>query len=620
MVFPAFLLPDTLKLRDCSVSLVEGQLTIRASSCQSVSICPACGCLGERRHSRYIRIFCDLPTSGYSVKVLILSGKYFCDNPDCTKKIFTERFTKEIFPYHRRFNRCTELLRNMALELGGNKGAAISRLANLPVSPSTVLRIVSRQDLQVTQITSGIIGIDDWAFKKGRTYGTIVVDLYKNKVVDLLPDRERATVAQWLRAHQEVTVVSRDRGGSYSIGAREGAPQAIQIADRFHLFMNLGDAIKRMFQSMGKELNKSFTLYNTSNAATTIVPAATIMDLNEQEIGTQRTIATNSKPELQLRFTKVKELKDQGHTIRAISRSVGIARFTIRKYLSMDFLPKKKGSKSTNFNAYQALLLQECNAGKLYTDLHADIVKLGFNGGYTQFCYNMNELFKTNKLTPSSHKSDPVIMRTWSAGTLSMMLQKDPEQLTIEDRKFMEYLYEKYPVINETAQQIRQFKKLFQHKAEGSLQKWLNIIDDSQSGIKAFAKGIRSDFQAVNNAVISPYSNGQVEGQVNRLKNIKRRMYGRAGFELLRKMVIFKSGQFTKSDEEPIWYEIGLIHINKSLISMRFFNTSEKDISGIPAVLIMSANKLSLLFFIPIILLFFTLCTRKHVYHYPSGP
>lgn len=542
MVFPAFLLPDTLQVKDCSVSLVEGQLTIEASSCQSASTCPSCGCLGERRHSRYTRIFCDLPTSGYTVKVLMLSGKYFCDNPDCTQKVFTERFTKEIYPYHRRFNRCTELLRSLALELGGNKGSAISRLANLPVSPSTILRIIKRQDLHVVQITSGIIGIDDWAFKKGKTYGTIIVDLYQNKVVDLLPDRECATISQWLRNHQEVAVISRDRGGPYSKGGREGAPQAIQVADRFHLLMNLGDATKKMFQSMGKELTKSFALYNHSNAATTNLPTSTIIDLKEQEIATTHASATNASLELQLRFNKVKELKGQGYTIRAISRSVGITRATIRKYIRMDFLPKKKGSRSTNFDAYQPFLLQESNAGKLYKDLYADIVKLGFNGGYTQFCNNMNALLKSNEMTPAYYKSDPIIMKTWSAGTLSVMLQKDPGVLTTEDKKFMEQLYDKYPVVKETAQQVKQFKKLFQDKAEGSLQRWLDNITESQSGIKAFAKGIRSDFQAVNNAVISPYSNGQVEGQVNRLKNIKRRMYGRAGFELLRKMVIFKSG------------------------------------------------------------------------------
>jgi transposase len=363
MVFTAFLLPGVLQVKDCSVSLVGGHLIIKTSSCQTASICPTCGSVGERRHSRYMRIFGDLPTSGYGVQVLMLSRKYFCDNPDCTQKVFTERFKNEISPYHRRFNRCTELLRSLALELGGNKGSAISHLTNLPVSPSTILRIIKRQDLIVPAMTSGIIGIDDWAFKKGKTYGTIIVDLYQNKVVDLLPDREAATISHWLKGHPEIKIISRDRGGPYSKGGREGAPQAIQVADRFHLLMNLGEATKKMFQSMGKELSKSFSLYNNPKASTAILPATAIISVNEQKMPMATNVAMNSSPELLLRFNKVKELKDKGYTIRAISRSVGITRITIRKYLRMDFLPKKTGSRSTNFDAYQQYLLHETQAG-----------------------------------------------------------------------------------------------------------------------------------------------------------------------------------------------------------------------------------------------------------------
>ena len=143
------------------------------------------------------------------------------------RKAFTERFKLEISPYYRRFNRCKELLSNLALELGGNKGAAINRLAKLPVSPSTILRIIKRQDLPIVKVTSGIICIDDWAFKKGNINGTIIVDLQQNKVVDLLPDRESETICQWLKEYQEVEVISRDRGGPYCKGAQEGAPQAI---------------------------------------------------------------------------------------------------------------------------------------------------------------------------------------------------------------------------------------------------------------------------------------------------------------------------------------------------------------------------------------------------------
>ena len=484
----------------------------------------------------------DLPTSGYDVKVLILSGKYFCDNAECSRKIFTERFKQEISPYYRRFNRCKELLRNFALELGGNKGAAISRLAKLPVSPSTILRIIKRQHLPIPMVTSGIIGIDDWAFKKGNTYGTIIVDLTQNKVIDLLADRESETICKWLKEHQEVKIISRDRGGPYSKGALEGAPQAIQVADRFHLLMNLGDATKKMFQSMGKELKELFTLYH--NADKPVEPVSTPEDIRLSEVETENkaTETINTNIELQLRFNKVKELFSQGYTIRAISRSLHVTRITIRKYIGMDFLPKKNSSRSTNFDFFHLFLLHESNKGKLYTELYAAILSEGFNGGYTQFCSNMNELLGNHKIIPASRKIDPVAMKTWSPRKLSIMIQMDAKDLNTEDRKFMELFYDKHPVIKETEQFISRFKNLFKIKEEGTLTTWLEDVAKSTSAIKRFAKGIQSDFQAVNNAVVTPYSNGQVEGQVNRLKNIKRRMYGRAGFELLRKMVIFQSG------------------------------------------------------------------------------
>lgn len=208
----------------------------------------------------------------------------------------------------------------------------------------------------------------------------------------------------------------------------------------------------------------------------------------------------------------------------------------------MDVLPKKGSSRSTNFESFQLFLLHESNRGKPYTELYATILTEGFIGGYSQFCNNMNELLKNNKVIHASRKIDPVAMKIWSPRKLSIMIQMDKSNLNTDDQKFMELIYEKYPAMKETEQLVSRFKKLFQVKEEGSLMKWLEDVDKSTSGIKRFAKGIQSDFYAVNNAVITPYSNGQVEGQVNRLKNIKRRMYGRAGFELLRRMVIFKSG------------------------------------------------------------------------------
>jgi hypothetical protein len=466
-MIPSFLLPSDLPLNPSSIRL-EGQcLLIEASAYQPYSICPVCGHRNARVHSKYIRMLADLPTSGYHVKVTVLSRKYFCDNPDCLRKVFTERFNQEIIPYHRRFSRQQNLLANIALELGGNKGAAISRLSAMPVSASTILRIIKRMNLRIQKMTSGILGIDDWAFKKGNTYGTIIVDLKKNKVVDLLCDRQSETLRLWLQGHPEVEVVSRDRGGPYAKGAREGAPQAIQVADRFHLLMNLGEATKRMFQSLGGDLKEVHMLYHSRGQQIDSVAPVKGLESGHPKV---IPIEVHSKnPARQLRFDKIKELHSQGHAIRAIARSLHLQRSTVRSYLRMDSLPKKRGFKSTNFESFQFFLLHEDNRTKTYMVLYEIIKARGFCGRYSQFCNNMNGLLRSHDIIPASCKLDPTPLRTWSPRQLSALIQKDTNDLKREDREFLELLNNRCPVVQETKEYIFRFKKLFKTKQKGTL-------------------------------------------------------------------------------------------------------------------------------------------------------
>jgi transposase len=262
MKAPKFILPHSVKLKANSCIYQMGSLMISARTSQVSSKCPLCNKRSGRIHSKYFRALADLPISGSIVKIKFVSRKYFCDNKICSRKIFTERFSEEIVPYSRRMTRSIELTSKMALELGGNKGAGISKFIAVPVSSSTIVRIIKRLPNKEQTITSGIIGIDDWAFKKGRTYGIIVVDLNSNQVVDLLPDREVTTVSDWIKRYPEIQVISRDRYGPYALGASKGAPQAIQVADRFHLMKNLGDATNRMFQPKSKVLKEVYNLYN----------------------------------------------------------------------------------------------------------------------------------------------------------------------------------------------------------------------------------------------------------------------------------------------------------------------------------------------------------------------
>ena len=536
-----FILPANVQLRADSIYSEPGILYIDTSVCQTCSICPVCNQKSSKIHSRYSRTLLDLPISGHLSKVKLKARKYFCGNRECPRKVFTERFDCEIKPYYRRMIRSNDLLARMALELGGNTGSAISRYVGIPVSPSTILRVIKRLDIQPKTLTSGVIGVDDWAFKKGKTYGTVIVDLERKEVVDLLPDRESGTLAEWLKRHPEIKTVSRDRYGPYALGVKTGAPNASQVADRFHLLMNLGDATKRIFQSKGKELREIFTLYNEPKKEPfQAVNIESALQSSAEAIEPSFTTA-NISIDKQYKFEKVKDLYSKGVSIRQIAKTVKLTRITVRKYTTMEQLVKRQSRTTTNLDAFIDFLIQEDNRVKTYRELHKTIIEMGFNGRYTQFCCKMNEVYNMQpSLRPKS--TGPILVKTWSPTRLSIMLYMELDELKRdEDKDFLKLLFEKCPQIEKMEKLVKGFKKLFIAKEDGMLKNWIEEVLKSDCGLNNFAKNLLKDYDAVNNAVITTISNGQVEGQVNRIKNIKRKMYGKAGFQLLRKMVLAKS-------------------------------------------------------------------------------
>lgn len=540
-MIPEFILPPNLQLKAETMYTSLGELYINTYAYQKYSTCPICGITSNRIHSRYFRTLLDLPVSGYMAKVKLRARKYFCDNSVCPRKIFTERFACEIRPYNRRMIRSNDLLLKMGLELGGNRGSAISRYVGLPISSSTMLRVIQEVNIQPKALTSGIIGVDDWAFKKGSTYGTVIVDLERKEVIDLLPDRESDTLAEWLKKHPEIKVVSRDRYGPYALGVKTGAPDAIQVADRFHLIMNLGEATKRVFQSKAKELKEVFKLYNDPKRKD---PALTeVAQPDEENLEPVATAISTASIGVhkQYLFDKVKELHANGITLRQIGRITNLARSTVRRYVLMEKLEKRQSRNSTNLEAFINYLLSEENHGKTYRELHKAIVQMGFNGKYTQFCHKMNEVYNMPGLGRVKYETQIVVAKTWSPTRLSLMLYMESKYLKGDDKEFLELLFEKLPQIKQMEQLIKGFKQLFLIKKDGMLKNWIEKASESDCGLKNFAKNLLRDYEAVNNAVVTTISNGQVEGQVNRIKNIKRKMYGRAGFQLLRKMILAKS-------------------------------------------------------------------------------
>lgn len=220
-------------------------ITLTVESVRPTAICPLCGRVSHRKHSHYTRFLMDLPADGRTVNIHLTVRRLRCTNPDCRRHVFAQRFPHLIRPHACRTERLDELLTRIGVLLGGEAGARLAQDLRAPVSPDTILRLLYRMDLTPVAYLR-VVGIDDWAWRKGVRYGTIVCDLETGRPVELLPEARTEVLAQWLAKHSGIEVVSRDRAGVYADGAALGAPQAVQVADRWHLLRNLGDVAERV--------------------------------------------------------------------------------------------------------------------------------------------------------------------------------------------------------------------------------------------------------------------------------------------------------------------------------------------------------------------------------------
>lgn len=512
-----------------SILRLEDQLILSVQSRSKGCPCPVCHVLSSKLHSYYIRQLKDLPAFDNKVSLRLRAKKWHCLNTECPRKIFAERFQHFFKPYKRTTDRLREKLLNIALFMGGRPAEMLCKTLKIVVSSSSLIRIIHQQAV-LTPSFLDAIGVDDWAFRKGVNYGTAIVDLKLHKVVDLLPDRETATLENWLKNHPEIKIITRDRFSRYALAASNGSPDAVQVADRWHLLKNMGDALQKLLERKRQQIMS----LQAEQAAQGLE--------NEQPEPRAPKQEEKPSPRYQL-LQRIKEMYATGKGTKRIARILGISRNTVKKYIHLHEPPQRKGTKTTNLISFSEYLHDriEQDPNVKTIELFLEIKAMGYNGCRSTLNDYLRKYTKQHNRT--RYKKLPRV--SWTTAKVKVLLCKKAEQLEEKDKKVIDDICEKSAEIHQARVLAGKFRYMMENKQGHLFNNWIEEVE--QSGIqemKGFAKGLLTDYQAVVNALSLPWSNGQVEGQINKLKTIKRQMYGRAGFELLRKRVILHSAYY----------------------------------------------------------------------------
>jgi transposase len=497
-----------------AIEVGADHVVVMARGAGTAGRCPDCGSSSGRVHSHYERRLLDLPSHGRAVHLRIAVRRFRCVSSLCRRRIFVERLNEGIAERSaRRTARLDAIVHHLRLALGGRPAANLARRLMLPVSKDTLLRVVRRRAGE-DRTPLRVVGIDDWAWKRGQRYGSIILDLERRRIVDLLPDREVGTVEAWLSRQPQIAVISRDRGGGYGRAAANAAPQAIQVADRWHLMENASaaflDAVRR-----------SMRLIRSALGATMIDPALLTSAERLQYDGYLR------REEARV---AIKALASNGASIKEIVRRTGRSRKLVRDVL--------RGGGGDIFRCcsnvlepHLAWLDAEWSAGcRSGAELWRRLQAVGFRGSLRVVTEWATRRRRSERVGADTLRKIP------PARLIGRLMLADRENLSKADATIVAAIERAIPTLAASRDLVDRFHQMLRTRSANALSAW--ITEAAASMLASFAKGIMTDLAAVTAALTEPWSNGQTEGQITKLKLVKRQMYGRGKFDLLRARLV----------------------------------------------------------------------------------
>src|SRR6266568_1316873 len=518
------------------IHITENGVVIEVVATHPTSCCPLCSQMSSSIQSHYRRVLRDAPCAGRRVQLVLTARKFYCRNALCERKVFTERLPTFVEPWARMTIRHCQQLTSIGLATCGKGGTRLAARLGVQTTRQTILRrIMALPDVAMGSVV--FLGIDDFAFRRGFRFGTILVNLESHQVIDLLPDRQAETSAQWMRHHPDITVVSRDRGSEYAKAAMLGAPQATQCADRFPIVKNLTEATQLILARCQEEIATASKSEESCQHSST-KRVISVEEWRPKEPAHVEKARLARRAGRHTRYEQVVALREQAMTAKEIAHRLDLSDRTVQRWLAAETFPeaKKRRKRQSCFDSFAPYILKRWREGERKgITLCREIKEQGYTGS-ERTVYRYLEVLKQAEVQSASlHR-----LQKFSANTAVWLFVRDPKKLDEIERQYLAALCQASLTLKRAYDLIQDFLSMV-HKREGArLDAWL--AQATESGIaelQSFASGIEKDKDAVKAGLTWSINNGMVEGHVTKLKLIKRQGYGRAGFQLLRKRVLY---------------------------------------------------------------------------------